>query len=53
MRNKVTGALTEQKFEFIISAISGWNGLDENASGKADIQVIGIKILLMEVMVGS
>ncbi len=40
VRNKVTGALTEQKFEFIISAISGWMVLDENASGKADIQVI-------------
>lgn len=38
--NKNTKALTEQKFEFIISAISGWMVLDEDASGNADLQII-------------
>nr|MBP8906413.1 hypothetical protein [Odoribacter sp.] len=30
VRNKKTGALTEQKFEFIISAVNGWIVLDED-----------------------
>lgn len=38
--HKETGALTEQKFEFIISAVNGWMVLDEDVNGKGDLQVI-------------
>lgn len=38
--HKETRALTEQKFAFIISAISGWMVFDEDATGNGDIQVI-------------
>ena len=40
VRNKKTGALTEQKFEFIISAVNGWIVLDEDVSGNGDIHII-------------
>ena len=40
VRNKLTGALSELKFEFIISAVNGWVVLDEDANGDGDIQVI-------------
>jgi len=38
--NKHTGALTQQKFEFIISAVNGWMVLDEDGGGNGDLQVI-------------
>lgn len=37
--NKITGAITELKFEFIISSVTGWMVLDEKA-GKGDLQII-------------
>ncbi len=40
VRNKKTGALTEQKFEFIISSVNGWIVLDEDAAGNGDLQII-------------
>ena len=40
VKNKLTGALTELEFDFIISAVNGWMVLDENANGEGDIQII-------------
>ena len=40
VRNKKTGALTEQKFEFIIYSVNGWIVLDEDASVNGDLQII-------------
>lgn len=38
--HKKTHALSEQKFEFIISAVNGWMVLDEDAVGNGDLQII-------------
>lgn len=40
VKNKNTGALTQLKFEFIISAVNGWMVLDENGNGEGDLQII-------------
>ncbi len=38
--HKKTHALSEQKFEFIISAVNGWIVLDEDGNGHGDLQII-------------
>ncbi len=38
--HKKTHALSEQKFEFIISAVNGWIVLDEDEHGNGDLQII-------------